>query len=112
MDADILNLITALIAFATEVFSIVGIISSRNSINSGFSHPILNSIDIRTYKILFVSASWALLVVVWALGTDYFGSAVMDSEIKTFFAILLSLPATIVFGYSLKWFISTDNLRS
>jgi len=106
MDSEILNLITASIALFTEVFAVVGIISKRNANRSGFSHSYLNAIDTRIYKVLFISASWALLVVVWALTTNYFGSAVMKSEVRTFYGILLSVPAAIIFVYALIWFFS------
>ncbi|MCC2608008.1 hypothetical protein [Planctobacterium marinum] len=110
MDPEILNLITTSIALFTEVFAVVGIISKRNANRSGFSHSYLNAIDIKIYKVLFISASWALMVMVWALTTNYFGSAVMKSELRTFYGILLSVPAAIISVYALKWLFS-DNTK-
>lgn len=105
MNSDVLNFATAVIALAVEIFAALGIVSSSNANSTRLSLSFLSKIDIRVYKVLFVSASWALVVVVWALATDYFGSAVMKSEIRTFLSILLSLPSLLIFGYAVNWLL-------
>ncbi len=112
MDSEVLNLVTTVIALVTEIFAISGIISTRNASAAGFSNSFLNKIDVRVYKVLLISASWALLVVVWALATDYFGTAVMKSEIRTFISLLLSLPAVLIFSYAVKWLITDSSNKN
>lgn len=108
MDSEVLTALTAVLAFITELIAVFGIISKRGNSNEGISLSFLNGIHIKVYKFLAFSSAWALIVAVWALAVDFFGAAVMDSEIMEFLALLLSAPALLLFAYSIKWLLRTD----
>ena len=102
MDSSTLSIIASIFVIVGESLGLLGYISKRNQGNNRFTFNILNILSKKFYAYLLASATWVLLVLIWHLGFNPFGSHVTDKDFGKLLAAMLSFPVIVAFLFSLR----------